>query len=128
MAPPGPATKLYGFNGLLRLSPRSLAKSQQIRENGWNDHFASESKGLHTVESNPSNKLHLNRTITNTSVNTDDYDNFTHKTKNLNGSSSEKSISPQNISPKKVFGKKVKNRRSHHASEVIKDKELITKG
>lgn len=35
MTRPNPLTQLYGTNGLLRLSPRSLEKDDKIRELGW---------------------------------------------------------------------------------------------
>ena len=42
MNAPAPLTQLYGCDGLLRLTPRSLGKSQKLREVGWNNRFTAE--------------------------------------------------------------------------------------
>jgi len=40
MTAPGPITQLYGYNGLLRLSPRTLERTERMREQGWNSSFS----------------------------------------------------------------------------------------
>jgi hypothetical protein len=128
MAPPGPVTELYGYDGLLRPSPRSLRKNDKVRENGWNSRFTAEFKDL---GSNLKAKS-LSSSIKNSNDISDKKKSSVNDSKK--GISSRGYISKSNQDVYRSFPAHIPNsdlnyqRKSHLSTDDITDEELVIRG